>query len=113
MCADSQTFFKMNRHPTLLSIQVGKPRNYGDENAEISYDQPWTTGFFKFPVEGSVFVGCHNLAGDGQADLKNHGGPDKAVLAYSADHYPLWRGKNEEPSLPLWCFGGNIENADM
>jgi MOSC domain-containing protein YiiM len=49
-----------------------------------------------------------NIAGDGQADLQNHGGPDKAVLAYSADHYPLWR--NELPQLDLrpGGFGENL-----
>lgn len=28
--------------------------------------------------------------GDGQADRRNHGGPDKAVCVYSFDHYPHW-----------------------
>ena len=32
-----------------------------------------------------------NLAGDRQADLSVHGGPDKAVYAYPAAHYPAWR----------------------
>jgi MOSC domain-containing protein YiiM len=76
---------------TLLSIQVGLPRLFGTPGAAEPMNRPWTTGFYKEPVAGPVRVGLTNLEGDGQADLVNHGGPDKAVLAYSADHYPAWR----------------------
>jgi MOSC domain-containing protein YiiM len=92
----------------LDSIQVGMPRNYGFENATDTHDKPWTTGFFKTPIEGSVFVGRTNLVGDGQADLKNHGGVDKAVLAYSAEHYPKWREDLHIPDLPFGAFGENL-----
>ena len=47
-----------------------------------------------------------NLDGDRQADLKNHGGPDQAVLCYSAEHYPRW---HEELGREL-VFGGFGEN---
>ena len=49
-----------------------------------------------------------NLAGDGQADLKVHGGPDKAVCVYSADHYPFWRQElGVQECGPGW-FGENF-----
>src|ERR1700681_567574 len=90
-----------NVTPSILySIQIGTPKSYGFEEAVDTHDKPWTTGFFKTPIEGPVFVGTTNLAGDGQADLKNHGGIDKAVLAYSADHYPKWRGELHMPQMP-------------
>ncbi|ATC66133.1 MOSC domain-containing protein [Nibricoccus aquaticus] len=54
-------------------------------------DREWTSGFFKDPVVGSVEVTPTGLIGDGQADLKNHGGPDKAINAYPADYFPVWR----------------------
>lgn len=76
-------------------------------------DRPWTTGFFKEPVEGPVWLGRTNLAGDGQADRENHGGPDKAVLAYSADHYPLWRAELNRPDLPYGAFGENFTIAGL
>ncbi len=50
----------------------------------------WTTGLFKDAVTALVRVTATGLAGDGQADLVHHGGPDKAVLAYAASHYPAW-----------------------
>jgi MOSC domain-containing protein YiiM len=98
---------------TLCSIQVGGPREYGFEGAVDPHDQPWTTGFFKTPVEGPVFVGKTNLAGDGQADLVNHGGVDKAVLAYSAEHYPKWREELQLPEMPHGAFGENLTIAGM
>jgi MOSC domain-containing protein YiiM len=66
------------------------------------------TGFGKSPVPGPVRVGHSNLAGDGQADRRYHGGPDMAVLAYSADHYPAWRSELDWPELPLGGFGENL-----
>ncbi len=94
----------------LRSIQVGKPQNYGSETAVETHDKAWTTGFFKQPVAGPVFVGQTNMKGDGQADLKNHGGIDKAVLAYSADHYPKWLAELGK-ELPHGAFGENLTIA--
>ena len=47
---------------TLHSIQIGAPTNYGFEDAVDPHDKPWTTGFFKTPVEGPIYVGTTNLA---------------------------------------------------
>jgi MOSC domain-containing protein YiiM len=98
---------------TLDSIQVGMPTSYGSEDAANVHDKPWTTGFFKQPIEGLVFVGKTNIAGDGQADLYNHGGVDKAVLAYSADHYPKWREELRLPEMPHGAFGENLTIAGL
>jgi MOSC domain-containing protein YiiM len=48
------------------------------------------------------------LGGDEQADLVNHGGPDKAVLAYSAEHYAFWRPHLNLPDMPHGGFGENL-----
>jgi MOSC domain-containing protein YiiM len=93
---------------TLHSIQIGAPKDYGFEDAIDPHDKPWKTGFFKTPIEGPVLVGTTNLAGDGQADLKNHGGIDKAVLAYNAAHYPNWRNELRMPDMPFGAFGENL-----
>ena len=47
------------------------------------------TGIFKSPVDGPVAVGTSGLAGDMQGDRRVHGGPEKAVHYYPAEHYPL------------------------
>src|SRR5690606_36328396 len=49
-----------------------------------------------------------NIEGDGQADLDNHGGVDKAVYCYSHDHRPAWMaeiGYGEARDAP---FGENL-----
>jgi hypothetical protein len=71
--------------PTIVSIQVGQPMTYAYTGAADGKERSWTTAFFKMPLTGSVWAGTTNIAGDQQADRKNHGGIDKAVLAYSAD----------------------------
>lgn len=92
---------------TLISIQVGRPRNLGAPSGIEVWEKPWRSAFFKVPVSGPVFVGRTNVAGDKQADPRVHGGPDMAVLCYSADHYPAWR---EELGLPEMGPGGFGEN---
>lgn len=49
------------------------------------------SGIRKRPVTVErVDVGTTNIVGDGQGDLRVHGGPEKAVYCYSADHYAGW-----------------------
>jgi MOSC domain-containing protein YiiM len=93
---------------TITTMQVGLPQSLGQEDAPDPMDRPWTTGFFKQPVAGPLWLGASNLEGDGQADLKNHGGVDKAVLAYSAHHYDYWRSHLNLPDLPYGAFGENF-----
>lgn len=93
--------------PLVLSIQVGLPKHLGTQGASDPMDRPWFTGAFKEPVQGPVWLGSTNLAGDGQANLQVHGGPDKAVLAYAALHYPAWRG---ELNLSEFTYGAFAEN---
>ena len=92
----------------VISIQIGLPKSLGEKGAKDPMDRPWTTGFFKTPIEGKIFLTSTNLVGDGQADLKNHGGVEKAVLAYAAEHYPLWRNDLQLPDLPYGAFGENL-----
>lgn len=72
------------------------------------------TGLFKEPVEGAVAVGALNLDGDEQADLSVHGGPDKAVYAFSTASYRHWRDRLGRGALPWGSFGENLtlEGAD-
>ena len=91
----------------LLSIQVGMPRTIGVAGAPDPMDREWTSGFVKSPVSSAVDLTLTGLVGDGQADLKNHGGPDKAINAYPADHYPTWR-EELEIDCPPGGFGENF-----
>jgi MOSC domain-containing protein YiiM len=72
-------------------------------------DRPWTSGFFKHPVDGPVRLRTHGLDGDGQADLVHHGGPDKAALCYARVNYDRWRADG----IGDFTFGGFGENLTL
>lgn len=99
--------------PRIASIQVGLPQTYGSPDAVNPHNRLWTTGFFKQPVIGQVWVEWENLQGDGQADLRVHGGIDKAVMAYSGDHYPAWQAELGLDSIPGGAFGENLTIAGL
>lgn len=48
------------------------------------------TAFVKTPIAGRVDVGPLGIASDEHV-YHDHGGPDMALLVYSADHYGHWR----------------------
>lgn len=71
----------------LVSLNVGllEPLAYRGKHVP--------SGFRKSPVSGSVWLDKTNLQGDAQADLNNHGGPEKAVCVYPLEYYPYWEGR--------------------
>lgn len=85
----------------IVSVNVGLPRRVTWRGEVV------TTGIFKDPVSGPVRIAGVNLEGDGQADLSVHGGPDKAVYAYPAEHYPAWRAELGR-DLTWGAFGENL-----
>jgi len=86
----------------LLSIQVGKPITLEYDGKRIE------TGIFKHLVSGPVHLGMFNLEGDGQADLRVHGGRDKALYAYGADAYPAWIAIRPGDDFENGCMGENF-----
>ena len=95
-------------NPLLVSIQVGLPKQLGTEGAANRMDRPWSSGIFKQPVTGPIWLGQTNLAGDGQSELSVHGGPEMAVLGYSAEHYPAWHQELAPLKMPYGAFGENF-----
>lgn len=91
----------------LVSIQVGLPREVLWQGRSV------TTGIFKEPVTGPVTVRTLDVDGDAQADLSVHGGPDKAVYAYPAEHYEYWRRELPEMKLPYGMFGENLTTEGL
>jgi MOSC domain-containing protein YiiM len=70
------------------------------------------SGFVKRPVDGPVRVTSIGLDGDEQADLRVHGGPDKAVYGYAESNYLAWRSDFPEHSA-LFVAGGVGENLPI
>ena len=91
----------------LFSVNVGQPR-------EVTWKgKQYTTGIFKSPVEGRVPLRMLNLDGDRQVDLTVHGGPDRAVYVYPAEHYEFWKAELNRPVLPWGSFGENLTTAGL
>ena len=88
------------------SLNVGLPKE------EIFDGKPITTGICKKPVSGQVTLRALGFDGDGVADKKNHGGPDKAICVYSLDHYPFWE-KTLGIKLPVAAFGENLSVSNL
>lgn len=59
-------------------------------------------------MEGRVTLKILNLDRDRQADLTVHGGPDKAVYAYSIEHYEYWRKVFPNIEMPNGMFRENF-----
>ena len=90
------------------TICIGQIRQYGCADAIDPLDRLWATAFFKTPVVGRVSIGVGGITGDAQADRVHHGGPDKALLAYSADHVRAWESELGEAEIPDGGFGENL-----
>ena len=97
----------------LISIQVGKPRTVSSIGSVQSLNQSWTTGFYKEAVSGLILLERTNLVGDGQADLVNHGGPEKAVNVYPIEHYPYWEHTVGFTDLQAGAFGENFTTEGL
>ncbi len=69
-----------------------------------------TTGIYKLPVSGPIFLDSYGVRGDHVNDLKVHGGIDKACYAYGENHYKYWKGL-----YPLleWTYGMLGENLTL
>lgn len=67
----------------LLALHVGRVAGLGRHAVQSGID--------KRPCDGRVLVTRQGLAGDEQADRRHHGGTDKALHHYPAEHYAYWR----------------------
>ncbi|MBI4902209.1 MAG: MOSC domain-containing protein [Acidobacteria bacterium] len=92
----------------IVSIQLGRIRTYGRDDAANPQEKTWTTATFKEPVEGPVLLTAAGFVGDSVADRRFHGGVDKAALAYSHDHYAAWLNDGFVEPLPPGAFGENL-----
>ena len=86
----------------VVAVHTGPPRTILWRGREV------TTGIFKEEVAGRVCATGTNLCGDGQADLVNHGGTNKAVNAYPRERYPCWRSQLGAMPEGTGVFGENL-----
>lgn len=89
------------KNVTILALNVGRIRPLGRGGL--------ASGIDKRPVLGPVRITREGLMGDAQGDLRNHGGLDKALHHYPAEHYENWRAELPERA-EMFVNGGFGEN---
>lgn len=90
----------------LENFSIGKPKEmrYGQDKEVL-------TGICKETVQ-EAFLTVGGFRGDGVADLRHHGGLDRAVCVYPYEHYALWE-KEFGGTLPKSTFGENLTVSNM
>lgn len=91
----------------LISLNVGFPRQVTFRGELV------TTGIFKEPIHHRTKLRKLNLDGDKQADLKVHGGVDKAVYSYPEEHYRFWQKELPDMYLSWGMFGENFTTEGL
>ena len=91
----------------LASLNVAPPREVLWRGRKVR------TAIFKEPVPGPLALSRLHLDGDGVADPRYHGGPDKAVYAYPAEHYPFWAAELSRRDLAYGTFGENFTTEGL
>jgi len=89
-------------------ILVGKPKTIDETNSNNPMNREWTSGIFKEETKNPIWLGKTNLTGDGQADLKHHGGPEKAVFVYPIQHYIHWKEELRIDNMNIGSMGENF-----
>jgi MOSC domain-containing protein YiiM len=93
--------------PKLVSVNVGTP-----QQLSMRRGRPLMSAIAKHAVDGRVRVEGVNLAGDAQADLRVHGGPDKAVYAYAREDIAWWEAELGR-EIPPGMFGENLTTEGL
>ena len=91
----------------LISLNVGHPQ-------EIEWNgKTVRTSIFKYPVSDRRQVYQLHVEGDEQADLRVHGGVNKAVYAYDVSHYEHWKNVLSRHDWSWGLFGENLTTEGL
>src|ERR1700691_294685 len=86
----------------IVSVNVGLPQNVAWQGRTVR------TAVWKTPVTGRIFARRLNLDGDGQGDLRGHGGEQRALMVYQLDSYRYWANYLGRSDLVAGNFGENL-----
>ena len=67
-----------------------------------------STGFYKKPTGNGIFLNQMGVDNDYVADLKHHGGIDKACYLYGAQNYHFWKSLYPNLVFEYGMLGENI-----
>jgi ferredoxin-NADP reductase/MOSC domain-containing protein YiiM/ferredoxin len=103
----SEKFALEAKIPKLLSVNVGRPQEIAWQGKIVR------TAIWKRPVRGRVSARRLNLDGDGQGDLKGHGGEHRAVMVYQLEAYHYWERELGRNDFEYGQFGENFTVEDL
>lgn len=86
---------------SISNLAVGEP-----EIMTYESDKQMNTAIKKKKIN-KVNLRVEGFEGDGVADLKHHGGEERAVCFYPTEHYEFWNNEFQT-DLPATAFGENI-----
>ena len=87
---------------SVVSVNVGLAR-------EVEWrGQVVRTAIWKEPVAARVWAGRLNIAGDEQADLRGHGGEQRAIMVYQLGSYRFWAEHLGRSDFVMGQFGENL-----
>jgi ferredoxin-NADP reductase/MOSC domain-containing protein YiiM/ferredoxin len=86
----------------VVSVNVGLPQNVAWQGRTVH------TAVWKTPVTGRTFARRLNLDGDGQGDLRGHGGEQRALMVYQLGSYRYWAKYLVRSDLVAGNFGENL-----
>ncbi len=91
----------------ILSLFTGKVESLWPGKAASAINKQMTAG--------RLDLQDHGFVDDRQADLKVHGGPEKAVHHYASEHMDFWRQMfpDHGGQFVPGCFGENISTAGL
>ena len=97
---------KNSERAVIKNLAVGMPEKMAYGNGK-----EMETAIRKKQVQ-EVFLTKDSFQGDGVADQKHHGGPDRAVCIYPHEHYDYWNDYFGT-QLPRAAFGENLTVTNM
>ncbi len=86
----------------VASVNVGLPKDVAWQGRTVR------TAVWKTPVTGRIFARRLNLDGDGQGDLRGHGGEQRAIMVYQLESYRHWSKYFGRSDLVAGNFGENL-----
>jgi len=91
----------------IISVFVG--------NVESRWPGKAASAIAKKATDALLHLEAIGFVEDSQADLKVHGGPEKAVHHYAADHMEYWRQTfpDDADRFRPGCFGENISTIGL
>jgi MOSC domain-containing protein YiiM len=87
--------------PRVVGVQIGRPREYRFGTRTV------TSAIDKLPQRGAVRIGHEGIEGDTQVDRRYHGGVERALCAYVAEHLAEWSRELGRLLAP-GSFGENL-----